>query len=121
MEGNFTFKKQLTDDEGGFEIIYVNLGDGGEKVVNSDKPLYLEWLAEGNTPEEIAYVPLVIVDTQTPKQKRYLALRETFTDLDIIEALVEKTSTGSSAQFDEVEARITELKIQFPDAKVVEL
>jgi len=51
-----TFKKHFTDKEGSFKVGYYYNSEF-QKYVNSDKPLYLEWLSDGNTPEEIAYVP----------------------------------------------------------------
>ena len=61
-----TFKKHFTDAEGSFKIGYYYNSDF-QKYVNSDKPLYLEWLATGNVPKEIAYVPPTPL---TKEQKR---------------------------------------------------
>ena len=56
---NYSFEKRWTDAEHvGFEIWYIDLVTGvSTKRVDADKPLYLAWLAAGNTPTEIEFVP----------------------------------------------------------------
>jgi len=112
IEGpTYTFKKRFIDDLGGFEIVYCNLNSGAEKTVNPDKPLFLEWLAAGNTPEEISYTPPV--DTRTPRQKFLAELYQNFDRDELIEASIEKIALGNSATFDAIRAKILELKAKY--------
>ena len=50
-----TYKKQMTSAEGDYVIVYI--WPQGQKIVSETKPTYVEWLAEGNTPDVIPYVP----------------------------------------------------------------
>jgi len=56
---NYTFEKRWMDAEHEtFEVWYIDLVTGAStKRVDADKPLYLAWLAAGNAPTEIEFVP----------------------------------------------------------------
>lgn len=64
MNGKFVHK---VNSMGGYDVYYVD-DAGHEKKVNSDKPDYLKWIAEGNTPELISYTVVIQSDTPTPEQ-----------------------------------------------------
>lgn len=55
------FKKHIIDSEGNYKIGYYPESTGNEfqKFVSEIQDLYVAWLAEPNTPEEIPYVPPV--------------------------------------------------------------
>lgn len=56
---NYTFEKRWLDAEHEtYAIWYIDLTSGAStKRIDENKPLYLAWLADGNTPTEIEFVP----------------------------------------------------------------
>ena len=109
---SYTFKKRFTDDQGSYEIVYVNLISGRMKAVNEDKPLYRAWLAEENVPEEIPYV--APVDKRTAREKQWAYIRKNINWYTMIEGLVKKIETGSSPKYDELKQCIIDSKVLFP-------
>lgn len=71
------------------------------KPVNKDKPDYLQWIADGNTPEVIPYVPPT-PPTPTPTEDlRMQAFAKSATDLDtLIAGGFPFTYEGQSYTFD---------------------
>lgn len=68
-----TFKKHYINEEAAYKVGYYV--DGAfQKFINTVKPLYLDWLAEGNIPEEIAYIapPLPSKDSLIDKLSRQI-------------------------------------------------
>ena len=61
--------------------------DGRERYVDEDHGGYLRWLAAGNVPEEVPYVPPVVPADDDPimvkgaKQRKVQAIREKFLEL----------------------------------------
>lgn len=51
-----TFKKEIIDTESNYIISYWHNGVR-QKKVNEDKPAYVDWLNEPNTPEVIEFIP----------------------------------------------------------------
>lgn len=56
----YIFKKHFIDDVGTYKIGYYTYNANTDsyefqKYVNENKPLYTNWLAEPNTPDEVAY------------------------------------------------------------------
>ena len=78
-----TYKKHYTDENGSYEII-MYYDDGRTQVVSETQDLYQDWLAEGNTPEEVPYVP------PTVEEKR----------LQVENMIVSKQYTGYSSGFE---------------------
>ena len=61
--------------------------DGTDRWVDEDHAGYLRWLAAGNTPEEVAYVPPVVPADDDPtllkqaKREKIALIRSTFLEL----------------------------------------
>jgi len=61
--------------------------DGADRWVDEDHAGYLRWLAAGNTPEEVAYVPPVVPADDDPtllkqaKREKIALIRSTFLEL----------------------------------------
>ena len=53
------YKKIMIDASDGYKVQYIP-ATGNPQIVSATQDLYLKWLAEGNEPEVIAYVPPVI-------------------------------------------------------------
>jgi len=51
-----TFKKHFIDSHGNYRIGYYS-NEIFQKFVNENKPLYVEWITQGNIPDEISYIP----------------------------------------------------------------
>ena len=51
-----SYKKKFIDDNGDY-VVYYYYDDGRVQQVSRTQDLYLAWLAEGNEPEEIPYIP----------------------------------------------------------------
>ena len=69
------FEKRFIDDVGNYCIYYMD--QSPPKQVDSDKPLYLEWLEAGNSPAEVAYsAPIQYVATDEQKSADERAWRD---------------------------------------------
>ena len=51
-------------------IIIQDYENGFQREVSKERPAYLQWLSEGNSPEDIAYVPPVLPDLAIYKQQK---------------------------------------------------
>jgi hypothetical protein len=102
MAEKYTFKKRFhgpgVDD---YNVILLDRGGTREKIVDRTKEQYTSWLAEGNTPEEEAYVaPAPQVDNRTQKKKDQDAFWPAHNREEVLDAIMEKLATGTSAAFD---------------------
>lgn len=52
----YTYKKHFIDEEGNFKIGYYT-DNNFQKFVDNNKQSYLDWVDDGNTPDEISYAP----------------------------------------------------------------
>ena len=55
------YQKKCINESGDYVIIQL-YDNGTMRVVPETRPAYLEWLAEGNTPTEIDYLPVPLPD-----------------------------------------------------------
>lgn len=62
------YKKVYTNAEHTAHKLVQVYDDGREQEVSETQDLYIAWLAEGNTPEEVAYVAPIVVIPDTDAQ-----------------------------------------------------
>lgn len=67
-----SYKKVYTNEEQTEYKIVLVYDSGKEQKVSENQDLYIAWLAEGNTPEVVAYVAPTVVIPETEAQRARL-------------------------------------------------
>jgi len=109
----YKFIHKETDAQGGFDPWHVDLRNGKEKKVSKEKPLYKDWIADGNTPEVRDFVPPP-ADKRTPEQIRQYQYSIQISTPEVIEALMEHLKEGRSEKLDAIQAKRVQIKADFP-------
>jgi hypothetical protein len=103
---NYTFRKRYTAaDNSTYVIEYVNTDNGAAKIVNEDKPLYVEWLAEPNTPEEVVFEP----NPSHVRDMRLAAIRQRIPYAQFVRAVLEDRA-GTPGLLDQLASRYANIK-----------